>query len=214
MNDPSSRRPPSDRRPARRSLVELTAEASRAITDGLPVAPPNLAPERPQRREQTEQGEPTTAARVAEPKAANSARNARDSSAELTVRIAKEFQARALQDFSLSMNAALDYAKGLFETRAPAGEASRDGPKPGAPVAAGFVTNLGATAQYRAESAELMKANVESTLDYARALASAKTPAEFIALSSEHARKQCEFVVKQTGALKSLARSVTKSSPE
>jgi Phasin protein len=210
MNEPSSRRPPSDRRPARRSLVELTAVASRAVQDGLPVAPPNLAPERPRRREQAEQSEPTTAARVAEPKAANREPNARDSSAELTVKIAKEFQARALQDFSLSMNAVLDYAKGLFETRTPAGGAARDCPKPEAPV----VTGLEAAAQYRAKSAELVKANVESTMDYARALASAKTPAEFIVLSSEHARRQCEFVVKQTGALKSLARSVAKPDPE
>ncbi len=38
MSEPSSRRLPSDRRPARRSLVELTAVASRALQEGLPVA--------------------------------------------------------------------------------------------------------------------------------------------------------------------------------
>jgi hypothetical protein len=42
MNKPSSRRPPSKRPSARRSLVELTAAASRAAEEGLPIAP--LAP--------------------------------------------------------------------------------------------------------------------------------------------------------------------------
>src|SRR6516225_6035507 len=42
MSKPTSKRPPSDRRPVRRSLVELTAVASRAVDDGLSVAAPGL----------------------------------------------------------------------------------------------------------------------------------------------------------------------------
>jgi len=206
MSNPSSRRPRSDGRPARRSLVELTAVASRAVTDGQLAAPPSV-PDRAPQRGHALQSQPTIAARDAEPETASSEPNARDSGAELTVRIAKEFQARALQDFSLSMNAVLDYARGFIEPRAAANGVSKDQSRPEHPI----VKGLGAAAQYRAESAELVKANVESAMDYARALARARTPAEFIALSSEHARKQCEFALKQTEALKSLARSVRKT---
>ena len=145
--------------------------------------------------------------REVKPEPANAERNAPASSAALAVEIAKDFQARALEDLRLGMNAALDYARGLVETRGPQCEASKDRARPEQPV----VTGLGAAAQYRAESVELLKSNVESAMDYARALAQAKTPAEFIALSSEHARKQCEFALKQAGALKSLARSATNS---
>ena len=202
MSEPSSRRLPSDRRPARRSLVELTAVASRALQEGPPLAPAAAAVDRspPRVGEETE-----TILRVREvtPEAAGQTA----SSAALAVEIAKDFQARALEEVKLGMNAALDYARDLVETRGPECEASKGRPRPEQPV----VTGLGAAAQYRAESVELLKSNVESAMDYARALVQAKTPAEFIALSSEHARKQCEFALKQAGALKSLARSATNS---
>jgi phasin protein len=201
MSEPSSRRLPSDRRPARRSLVELTAVASRALQEGLPLAPASATVDPPPCvREETE-----AILGVREVKAEAAGQTA--SSAALAVEIAKDFQARALEDLRLGMNAALDYARGLVEKRVPQCEASKDRARPEQPV----VTGLGAAAEYRAESVELLKSNVESAMDYARALAQAKTPAEFIALSSEHARKQCEFALKQAGALKSLARSATNS---
>jgi len=75
-----------------------------------------------------------------------------------------------------------------------------------------FLTVLeGAAAKFRAEALELMKANVITTLDYARELAGTTTAAEFVELSSAHARKQCELILKQAGTLKSLAQTITKS---
>jgi hypothetical protein len=187
--------------------VELTAVASRAVRDGLPATTPGVVAigERPRAAEP----QAATAAQVAEPEAASAAAldrgelQASDNTAELAVQIAKEFQARALEDFKLGMNAALDYAKNLVDTRTPKDDraVSRDDQ---------IVASLGAPVQYRAEAFALLKANLETTLDYAREIAHAKTPAEFIELSSEQARKQCEFVLKQTGVLKSLARAVTK----
>ena len=70
---------------------------------------------------------------------------------------------------------------------------------------------IGAVADYRAEALELMKANVATTMDYARQLMAARTSAEFVELSSTHARKQCELMLQQTRALRALARTVTKS---
>jgi Phasin protein len=41
--------------------------------------------------------------------------------------------------------------------------------------------------QYRAKAIELMNANVNATLDYARRLAEVRSPAEFVAVSARHA---------------------------
>jgi hypothetical protein len=221
MLKPSSRRPPSERRQPRRSLVELTAVASRGVDDGLPVAARGLvaaAIERMPRREpaaETVGGTtaPTAKAGVAEAEAANAASSASDelqpsdSTAELVVKIAKEFQARALEDFRVTMNAALNYAKDFVDRRAPAAGASSGHSRSKDQIVAG----LGAAAQYRAESFELAKANVEFALDYVRGLTRAGTPAEFVELSSAHVRQQCELILKQKSVLNSFAKAVTKS---
>jgi hypothetical protein len=68
-----------------------------------------------------------------------------------------------------------------------------------------------AATELRAEAAELMKANVITTLEYTRGLAGATNLAEFVELSSAQARKQCELILKQAGALRSLAQTITKS---
>jgi hypothetical protein len=67
-------------------------------------------------------------------------------------------------------------------------------------------------AEFGAETLELMKANVITTLEYAGELAATTTAAEL--LSGTHARKQCELILKQAGALKSLAETITRSSPD
>jgi hypothetical protein len=199
MSKPSSRRRPSESRPARRSLVELTALASRALQNGPPTASPGSitgAVEPMPRRDH-----------AAEPEAADGQLNASGTTAELAVRIAKEYQTRALEDFKLSMNAALDYAKDLVDARVPADGAAHGNPKPEDPI----LTGLGAAVRYRAESFELARANVETALGYARGLIGARTPAEFVELSSTHARQQCELMLKQASVLKSFARAATRS---
>ena len=217
MRKPSLRRPPSDRRPARRSLVELTAVASRELPDGLSATPAGRVAavvDRTPQRERAAEIQATPEALIAAPEVASVATSksgelsASDSTADLAVKIAKEFQERALEDFRLSMNAALDYAKDRVDTRTGTGGAPKGGcaAKPEAQI----LTGLEAAARYRAEALDLLKANVETALGYARELASARSPADFVELSSEHARKQCEFVLKQAGALKSFARAATK----
>ena len=59
-----------------------------------------------------------------------------------------------------------------------------------------------------------MKANVITNLEYARGLAGTTSMAEFVALSSAQARKQCELMLRQAGALKSFARTITKPSAD
>src|SRR5262249_61811457 len=104
---------------------------------------------------------------------------ASDSTAELTVQIAKQLQARAQDDFRLGMNTVLDYVRDLVEPRAAAGD--REGQ---------IVGSLGAAAEYRAESIEIAKENLEAALDYSRAFIHARTAAELGRMTNAHAGKE------------------------
>src|SRR4051812_31191214 len=115
MSKTGNRRPASDIRPARRSLVELTAVASRAIDDGLLVTSASLiatSPEDPPRSEPAANthdrtmvaGTMTAPAPAAVPESLNAveAQNGElldsDSSAEMLVKIAKDCHTKAFGD--------------------------------------------------------------------------------------------------------------------
>jgi hypothetical protein len=216
-------------RPARRSLVELTAAASRAIDDGLPVTSASLiaaSPDNPPRSEPAAKTHDRTivAAQVrasiplAVPESLNKAAAHNgvlvdsDSSAEMVVKIAKDYHNRAFENIKLVLNTALDHAKDFAETRV-GSEAALKGHS--SARLDNFLTVFnGAAAEFRAEALEWMKANVITTLEHARELAGTTTAAEFVELSSAQARKQCELILKQAGALKSLADTMTKSSAD
>jgi hypothetical protein len=185
MSKTRIRRPASDRRPARRSLVELTAAASRAIDDGLlvtasPNDPPRSEPAAKTHNRTMVAAQVTAPIPVAVPESLNAAaaHNGElvdsDSTAEMAVKIAEDYHNRAFETIKLALDAALDRAK------------------------------------FRAEALELMKANVITTMEYAQELAGTTTAAEFVELSGTQARKQCELILKQAGALKSLAHSSIK----
>jgi hypothetical protein len=186
MSKTRIRRPASDRRPARRSLVELTAAASRAIDDGLlvtasPNDPPRSEPAAKTHNRTMVAAQVTAPIPVAVPESLNAAAAAHngelvdsDSTAEMAMKIAEDYHNRAFKTITLALDAALDRAK------------------------------------FRAEALELMKANVITTMEYAQELAGTTTAAEFVELSGMQARKQCELILKQAGALKSLAHSSIK----
>jgi hypothetical protein len=192
MNKSRSRQPANAARPARRSLVELTAAATRSADDGAPMTPvgPTMpAADRSPRLESA----PETLAR---PEGRSS-----ESAAEMMVKIAKDYQNSVLDNIRNSLNAALDQAKDFAETkpgREQEGDSGRENKL------------LAATAAYRAEALDLMQANVASTLNFACEMAGAKTAAEFVKLSGAQARKNCELMLKQAEAMKSLAHAVTK----
>jgi hypothetical protein len=226
MSKTRIRRPASDTRCARRSLVELTAAARRAVDDGLFVTSAGLiaaSPDDPPRSEhaaktsdRTRQATAPIPAAVPESLNAAASRSDElvdsDSTAEMVVKIAKDYQNRAFEHIKVSLNAALDHAKNFAETRVGGEAASKDD---GGASLDNFLTVLkGATAEFHAEALELMKANVITTLEYARELAGTTTAAEFVELSSAQARKQCELILKQAGTLKSLAQTITKSSAD
>jgi hypothetical protein len=227
MSKMRSGRPANDRRPTRRSLVELTAAASRAIDDGLlmrPMSPVAVSPEDAPRSDHAAKtpdltavaGQGTVPTRAAAPEPANEAASrsrelvVSDSAAEMMVKIAKNYQNTALDDIKVSLNAALDYAKDFAEARA-GSEGVSKGRSSASPVKKSVAAVGCAAAEFRAEALELMKANMVTALEYAQDLAGARTAAEFFALSGTQARKQCELILKQADALKSFAQAVTKS---
>ncbi len=196
MSKSRNTRPASDARLARRSLVELTAEVSRAVDDGVLAAPAGLTTPAANQLPRTEP--------VAE-KPERPERGGSDSAAEMMVTIAKDYQNRLLDNVRDSLSAALDQAKDFAETgrgNAQEGDADRKN---------NMLAAVGAaTAACRAEVLELMQANVATTLNFARELAGARTAAELVQLSGAQARKGCKLMLKQADAMKSFAEAVAK----
>ena len=64
-------------------------------------------------------------------------------------------------------------------------------------------------AEFNVQWIEMVRANTNSSLDFARQLVSAKSPSEFFQLSAEHTRKQFEAVTQQAQHLAGLAQKVT-----
>src|SRR5438045_3184222 len=131
MSHTQKRQRASHTRCARRSLVELTAAASRAVDDGLFVLSSGIAASNPQSEHTGEKtSDQTILARQAtapSPVAMLESRNAAaprkdelldsDTTTEMMVEIAKDYQNRAFEKIKAGLNAALDHAKNLVETR-------------------------------------------------------------------------------------------------
>ncbi|MBR0843916.1 hypothetical protein JQ607_27285 [Bradyrhizobium liaoningense] len=205
MGKPRSRQPADVARARRRSLVELAAEVSRAVDEGL-MRPPGLVFS--QDASQIVHAAPAPTAVPTQEAATVVARPEPPGSTttDLILDIAKDCQVRALDGMKAGVHAALDYAKDL--ARAQAGETSEAG---GVAAAEGhLIEAIGTAAECRTIVLELMKVNAGTTLEYARELGRARTLAELVELSSTHARTQCELVLKQTELLRSFAQNMTK----
>jgi hypothetical protein len=209
MDKPRSKQPANARRARRRSLVALTAEVSRAVDKGL-ATPPSPVTVVPQNAPQIAQAAPastTVPAQEAAGAIAITIEPPGSTTADLILDMAKDYQARALEGMKAGAHAALDYAKDLAKPRLGGGAPEVEG------VAAAdshLIEAIGTAAECRAVVLELVKVNAGATLEYARELGHATTFAEFVELSSTHARKQCELVLKQTELLKSLAQNIAK----
>jgi len=135
---------------------------------------------------------------------------------------AKDYRSRMLENVKVNINAALDYANGLASASGPhdlAGAAAGHGREqtnnPGAPELERPAPALAHAAEdYRAKAFELMTANVNATLEYARLMASVKSPAEFVQLTTDHARKHFELIMTHAAALGALSRSLTMPQPD
>src|SRR5262245_22442081 len=178
--------PPSIHRSARRSLVELTAAASRAVDDGLFVTsasqltasadqPPSLGQEaKTTSIDATQAAAPSPVAGGEAPNVTESRKDElldTDSTAEMFARIAKDYQNRAFEQMRANLESTLKHAKDFAEK----GAASEATPKHGS----GSLNNLleglkGVTEKFNAEALAMVKANAITTVEYARELAKTK----------------------------------------
>src|SRR5258706_7814288 len=140
MSHTQKRRRASHTRCARRSLVEFTGAGSGAVDDGLFVLSSGIAASNPRSEHTGEKtSDQTILARQAtapSPVAVLESRNAApprkdelldsDTTTEMMVKIAKDYQNRAFENIKASLNAALDHAKDLVETRVGGEAASKD----------------------------------------------------------------------------------------
>jgi hypothetical protein len=135
MNHTQKRRRASHTHSARRSLVELTAAASRAVDDGLfpVVVLESWNAAAPRKNELLDS----------------------DTTAEIMAKIANDHQNRAFENIKASLNAALDYPKDLGETRVGGEAASQD--IGGFNLESNFFTVLKeAATEFRADAVELI----------------------------------------------------------
>jgi hypothetical protein len=169
MSYTQKRRLASHTRCARRSLVELTVVASRAVDDGLFVLSSGIAASYPRSEHTGEKtSDQTTLAREAttpSPVAVLEPRNAAaprkdelldpDTTTEMMVKIAKNYQNRAFENIKASLNAASDHAKDLVKTRVGGEAASKD--IGGSSLESNFLTVLKeAATEFRADAVELI----------------------------------------------------------
>jgi hypothetical protein len=133
---------------------------------------------------------------------------------------AKDYRSWTLEHMKINICATLDYANGLASvnsrTDLVAHPDTREQGKSTYSQSADKTTPAVAKVadEYRAKAFELMTANINTTLEYAQRLVTVKTPTEFVELSTSHARKQLELIIKQTADLGSIAQRLATSNVE
>ena len=81
-------------------------------------------------------------------------------------------------------------------------------------VKTSYSSSLKAVQDYNIKFMEFAHANTNATFDFAQKLYGVKSPAEFVELSTEHARAQAEALTEQTKQLTALAQKVALASAE
>jgi hypothetical protein len=135
---------------------------------------------------------------------------------------AKDYRSSMLELVKVNINTALDYANGLASASLPSDFTGPAAGQPREQEKNGSTQKLErqlpapakAAEEYRAKAFELMTANVNATLEYAQRLANVRSPAEFIELSTNHARKHFELIMTHTAALGALSQSLTTTSAQ
>lgn len=136
-------------------------------------------------------------------------------------KVVEDYRSKVFEYMKGNVNAALDYANSLASAKSPAdliAISARSARKPAPDEAKAADPDLSTAAkaaeEYRARVFEIMKANVNATLEYAQKLAHVKSPAEFVELSTSHARKQFEAIAAQTAEIGVLTQKLATSNTE
>jgi hypothetical protein len=184
VDNPRSERPAKSRRPARRSMANLLAVLQ---SDGGAQLPLTLSV--------------ATAADVpAAPPDAPA-----DTPAKPLRMHAHATDANA--DAKTSEKASQAPAAALGSASSVNGDGSRPGGNGHAPAPALPLPVPGPAAdELRAKALEIVNANVNATLDYARELAQVRSATEFITLSTSHARRRLELMMTHAATLAALSQ--------
>jgi phasin len=104
--------------------------------------------------------------------------------------------------FRESAERGIAQAKGTYEKAKVAGEQATDFLK------TTYATAAKGAADYNLKIIEIACTNTNTALEYAEELMGVNSPAEFVALSTTHARKQFDTMIAQTKELTELAQKV------
>ncbi len=132
---------------------------------------------------------------------------------------AKDYRTWMLENLKVTVNAAPADANGLAGANLPTGIAERTANQPRKPEVGSdtleerLPTSTPAARDYRAKAVELINANVNATLDYAQRLGTVKSAAEFIELSTSHAHRHLELIMKHAAGLTALAGALPTKIP-
>jgi len=77
-----------------------------------------------------------------------------------------------------------------------------------------FSTVVDGMQEYNLKVLEIAKSNADAAFDYAKQIASVKSPSEMMVLWTAHARKQFDALTEQTKELATLGKKVTNASVE
>ncbi len=133
--------------------------------------------------------------------------------------LAKDYRARMLENLKVNVNAAPASANRLAGANLPTGVAERTADQPSKPEVGSdplegrLPAAAPAAEDYRAKAVELINANVNATLDYAQRLGTVKSAAEFIAVSTSHAHRHLELIMKHAAGLTALAGALPTKIP-
>jgi hypothetical protein len=206
MDDYQSERPAKPRRPTRRSMAELAASLeSGAVVEKLPSQQAII-------NEQTNiaQG---AAARMPESNNHNGSgledERTLQQLDEVTLAAAKsasDYRTSMLENLKVNIAAEADCANGLASANLTPGFAGMAAGQPREREADSHTLERQLPVatppanDYRANAVALINANVNATLDYAQRLGNVTSPAEFIELSTNHAHKHFELIMKHAAA--------------
>ncbi len=214
MNAPLSERPAEVPRPARRSLAELAAVlATEAVVETLPSRQPAAS---------VTHG--PAASRVGSRLDNDRTSQQLDEVTLAAARSARHYRSSMLEDLKVHIIPAPKDRIGVARPNPapqPAGgpreqEIAIAPPKlqrpfqPAAEAAQDFAADHRAK-DFRDKACELINANLNVGLDYARLLANARSPVELLELSTNHARDHFELIIKHAAALAALSRSMMRT---
>lgn len=233
MNNPRSERPAKSRRPARRSMADLLAvlesdngsaqlplTLSAATAADVPAATPAGpadTPAKPARRQahaadakasETKTSETKTSETPAVALDAQPGGNGSSSAPEQSRRAAPDITSAAVAVTAAATTKAADTNGAAVDPPGKHSNGHAPAPAPMLPAPNHAADEL------RAKALEIVNANVNATLDYARELAQVKSPAAFIALSTSHVQRRFELMMTHAAALGALSHPFAARRPD